>query len=155
LVPVKYLDEPVPENSRIVRITPFKPNLFVTQHGLQAADLKEHKWILKYGKTDIWYDKPQGSFFKKMKAAEGCDHDLPDLPPLFDARRVSLETPRLWASRALTAPIDDKVYDFTAGSNPEGAYTSTCHQSSDEKSEALKGERTGWLRTAQSDPRHK
>jgi hypothetical protein len=131
------LDEPVPENSRIVRITPFKRNVFVTQHGLQAADLKEHKWILTYGRTDIWYDKPQGSLLKQMKAFEGCDHDLPDLLPLFDTRPVSLETPKLLASRALTAAINDDVYGYTAVQIPEGAYTSTYHQCSDKKSEAL------------------
>jgi hypothetical protein len=56
---------------------------------------------------------------------------------LYDARPVSLETPRLWASRALTAPTDDDVYDCTAGHTIDGGYTGTCHQCSEEKSDAL------------------
>jgi hypothetical protein len=43
----------------------------------------------------------------------------------------------LWASRALTTPTDDDVYDCTAGHNIDGGYAGTCHQCSEEKSEAL------------------
>jgi hypothetical protein len=137
LVPLNYSGESVLENSRIVRITPFKRNVLVTQHSLQAADLEEYKWILKHGNTEVWYEKPQRSFFKQMKTLEGCSYELPELLPLFDARPVSLETPKLWASCALTTPTDDDVYDCTAGHAAEGTYTSTCHQCSEEKSEAL------------------
>jgi hypothetical protein len=136
-VPVRYSGELVPENNRIVRITPFKRNVLVTQHGLQAEDLEEYKWILKHGNTEIWYEKPPRSFFKQMKALEGCNYKLPELLPLFDARPVSLETPKLWTSRALTTPTDDDVYDCTAEHAAGGTYTSTCHQCSEKKSEAL------------------
>jgi hypothetical protein len=111
--------------------------VFVTQHTPQAADLEEYKWLLKYGNTELWYEKPHRSFFKQMKALEGSTYDMPDLLPLFDARPVSLETPKLLASRALTTPTDDDIFDCTAGHVVDGGYASTCHQCSEEKSEAL------------------
>lgn len=136
-MPVNYSGESVLETSRIVRLEPFKRNVFVTQHRPQATDLEEYKWLLRYGTSDHWYEKPDRAFFRQMKAFEATNVNMPELMPLFDARPVSLETPRLWASRALTTPTDDDVYDCTAGHTMEGGYTSTCHQCSEEKSEAL------------------
>jgi hypothetical protein len=64
-----------------------------------------------------------------MKALEGCGYELHEPLPLLDARPVSLSTPKLWASRALTTPTDDDVYDCPAGHTED-----TCHQCSEEKS---------------------
>lgn len=136
-MPVNYSGESVLETTRIVHLDPFNRTVFVTQHKPHAADLEEYKWLLRYGSTDVWFEKPNRAFHKQMKAFESTSYDMPELVPLFDARPVSLETPRLWASRALTTPTDDDVYDCTAGHTMEGGYTSTCHQCSEEKSEAL------------------
>jgi hypothetical protein len=136
-LPVNYSGESVLETSRIVHIVPFKRNVFITQHAPQTADLEEYKWLLKYANTELWYEKPHRSFFRQMKALEGISYELPDPLPLFDARPVSLETPRLCASRALTTPTDDDIYDCTSGHTVEGGYASTCHQCSEQKSEAL------------------
>jgi hypothetical protein len=136
-VPVNYAGESLLETSRIVRIEPFKRNVLVTQHCPQAADLAEYKWLLQLANTEIWYEKPPKNFLRQMKALEGTGFDTLELVPLYDARPVSLETPRLWASRALSTPTDDDVYDCTAGHTTEDGYASTCHRCSEEKSEAL------------------
>jgi hypothetical protein len=134
---VKYSGESVLETSRIVHLEPFKRNVIVTQHKPYAADLEEHKWLLRCGVPDLWYEKPHQSFFRKMKTFEATSYELPELIPSYDPRPVSLETPRIWATRALTTPTDDDVYDCTAGHTLEGGHTSTCPQCSEEKFEAL------------------
>jgi hypothetical protein len=138
LIPVIYSGKTFSRNSRVVRIEPFKRNVLVTQHRSQVADFQEYKWILKHGSTEFWYDKPQRAFFRQTKAVEGSSFEVPDLSPLFEARPVSLETPKLWASRAFTTPRDNDVYNCTAGHTTDSGNTNTCHQCSMEKSEALK-----------------
>ncbi|KAF2035096.1 hypothetical protein EK21DRAFT_54635, partial [Setomelanomma holmii] len=137
LVPVNYAGESILETSKLVRLEPFRRNVLVTQHDLQMADLEEYKWLLRNGTTELWYEKPTRSFLKQMRAFEASGLDLPDLSPVFDARPVSLETPKVRASRALTTPTDDDVYDCTAGHTIDGGYAVTCHQCSEQKSEAL------------------
>jgi hypothetical protein len=139
LIPVNYSGESVQETSRIVMIEQFRRNVVVSQHVPQATDLNEHMWLLKHGNTEVWYEKPQKAFFQQMKAM-GDSYDLLgllDLKALNEARPVSLETPKLWASRALTTPTDDDVYECTANHPADGGYVGSCHQCSEEKSEAL------------------
>lgn len=137
MIPVNYSGESPLETTRIVRIEPFKRNVFVTQHSPQAADLEEFKWLLIYGGTELWYEKPSRSLFKQMKSLEGFSYNLPELQPLADARPVSLEIPKLLASRALTTPTDDDLFECMAGHVFEGGLAGTCHQCSEEKSEEL------------------
>jgi len=137
LVPVSYSGESILETSRIIRIESFKRNVLVSQHGAQAADLAEYEWLLIHGNTEVWYEKPHKAFFRQMRNQKGKSYGDLELLPLYDARPVSLETPKLWASRALSTPTDDDVYDCTAGHSDQGSYASTCHRCSEEKSEAL------------------
>jgi hypothetical protein len=134
LIPVSYSGESVQETSRVVMIEPFRRNVVVSHHAAQAADLNEHMWLLSWCKSEIWYEKK--NFFKRMKKMK-YPNSLIEVPPLDDPRPVSLETPKLWASRALTTPIDDDVRDCTAGHPADGGYVGSCHQCSEEKSEAL------------------
>ena len=121
----------------MIRITPSKRNALVTQHRSYPADLEEYRWLLKCGITEVWYEKPSRAYLKAMKALEASGREVADVTPIFDARPVSLETPKVWASRALTTPTDDDVYHCTAGHTIDGGYSGTCHQCSEEKSEAL------------------
>jgi hypothetical protein len=120
----------------MVMIEPFRRNVLVCHYYPQAADLEEYLWLLKYGNTEVWYEKPQRAFFRQMKALKSS-YSLLELPALIEARPVSLETPKLWASRALTTPTDNDVYDCAAGHTIDGGYIGSCHQCSEEKSEAL------------------
>jgi hypothetical protein len=123
--------------SRVVRLTPFKRNVLVTQYRLRDADFEEHKWLLKLGTTERWYEKPDRTYLKQSKALEGTGCEPAEFLPLHNARPVSLETPRVCASPALTTPIDDDVYECTDGHTIDAGYGGTCHQCSEEKSEAL------------------
>jgi len=125
------------ETSHVVHITPCNRNVLVAQHKSYPADLQQYRWILKAGVTEVWYEKPDRAYLKAMKALERAGCDAADLTPTFDARPVSLETPKIWASRALTTPADDDVYHCTSGHSIDGGYAGTCHQCSEEKSEAL------------------
>jgi hypothetical protein len=137
LFPVSYARELTLSSSRIVRFEPFKRNALVTYHNFQQADYQEYRWLLRHGSTEEWYEKPPQAFFKQMNALEGSGHAPADLSPVLDARPVSLETPKLCASKALTTPTDDDVYDCMAGHTIDGGYAGTCHQCSEQKSEAL------------------
>jgi hypothetical protein len=125
------------ETSRLVHIVPFRRNVFITQHAHQAADLEEYKWLLM-SNSNVWYEKPHLAYLKQIKALKGSSCILPDLLPLFDARPVSLETPHLWASRALTTPTDDDVCGCSAGHMMNGGHTSVCDKWSLSKSDSLK-----------------
>jgi hypothetical protein len=135
LIPVTYPGDANTETSRIVRIEPFKRNVLITQHRPQMADFHEYKWLLKHGSTEFWYDKPQRAFFRQTNAIEGSSFELPDLPPLSEARPVSLETPTVWASRVFTTPTDDEVYGRTTSQIIDGGNTAACHKCSKKNSE--------------------
>ncbi|KAH7064055.1 hypothetical protein BKA63DRAFT_428001, partial [Paraphoma chrysanthemicola] len=137
LIPINYSGDSVHEHSRIIRIEPSKRNTLVTRHGHGAADYKENSWLLRKGDTDIWYGKPARSLLKQINALEGSGIDSTELSPMLDARPVSLEVPKLCVSKALTTPTDDDVYDCSAGHTIDGGYAGTCHQCSEQKSDAL------------------
>lgn len=92
--------------ARVVRIAPFRRNIYTTLHHTHTADFEEFKWIIQNGSTDVWYEKPGPSSLKRMAT---LGHD--NLPTLENSQPISLETPKIWASAALTTPVDDDIYD--------------------------------------------
>lgn len=139
LIPVRYSGESNFETGRVVRIAPFRRNVLVGFHRAHIADFEELKWILHYGTTEIWYEKPKRSWLRQQETLEASGRDTDELDGLENARPVSLETPRVWASSALVTPIDDDIYDCTAGHAIDDAFSGVCPTCTDEKSEALDG----------------
>lgn len=132
-----YAGESLIDTARVVRIAPFRRNVFITLHSAQVADFEEFRWIVQHGDTEVWYEKPRRSFLRQMATLESSGCEPEPLPALENARPVSLETPRVWASAALTTPIDDDIYDCSAGHANEEDFSGACPQCTDEKSEAL------------------
>ncbi|KAL1598866.1 hypothetical protein SLS60_008009 [Paraconiothyrium brasiliense] len=139
LIPVQYSGDSLLDMGRVVRITPFKRNVLVTTHRAQIADFEEIKWILQHGGTDVWYQKPKRSWLRQQETLETSGPDIEELQSLENARPVSLETPRIWASSALVTPTDDDLFDCTAGHTIDDAFSGACPICTDEKSEALDG----------------
>lgn len=138
-IPAIYSDEGISSHSRLLRLLPFRRNAFVTTHRAQATDFKEVEWLLKYGSTETWYEKPSNTTLKRMKAAELLDEEADELL-VSSAKPTEVRTPKVWASGALTTPTDDDVYECTADHAPQNAgasYTRTCQQCTDAKSETL------------------
>ena len=137
-IPANYSDESVSEPSKVVRILPFRRNVFVTSHHAQATDFEEVKWLIKYGTTETWYEKPSNALLKRMKRAELADSE-PDELPSSSAKPTEIQTPKVWVSVALTTPTDDAIYECIAGHvNAVGvSYSRTCQQCTNAKSEAL------------------
>lgn len=118
---------------------PFGRNTLLTLHHAQSIDLDEFKWLLKYGTTEFWYEKPSKAMLKRMERAELAGHEPDELLPT-SARPSEIQTPKVWAPAALTTPTNEDIHECTAGHMPEQAgsgYISTCEQCTDEKSEAL------------------
>lgn len=137
-LPVQYSSESAIDNlSRVLRILPFRRNVLVTRHKAHAADFDEYKWILKYGNTEHWYEKPNRAQLRSLKYLDNNRWAPDELLPLSNARPVSLETPKAWASAALTTPTDDDIYDCAAEHAVIGGYSGTCNRCTDEKAEAL------------------
>jgi hypothetical protein len=138
ILPVQYSGESVLViPSSVTRIAPFGRKVFVTQHRAHVTDYKEYKWLLKYGSTEIWYEKSSRAHLRTIRTPEANRWALDELLQLRDARPVSLETPKIWATAALTTPTDDDVYECAAGHAIEDGYADICHQCTDEKSKAL------------------
>lgn len=130
-MPAQYSGDTVLDiGSCVVRLVPFKRNAYITRHRAYAADFQQYRWILQFGSVNFWYEKPTRPFMKSISKPE-------DLAHLMNARPVSLETPRAWASRAMTTPIDDDVFDCSQGHIVDGCYPGTCHKCTDDKSDAL------------------
>jgi hypothetical protein len=124
---------------RVFRISPFKRNVLTTFHRAHIADFEEVKWILQHGATDIWYQKPKRSWLRHQETLEASGCDTEELEALEDARPVSLETPRIWASSALVTPSDDDIFDCAADHTVNDSFSGACPACTDEKSEALDG----------------
>lgn len=138
-IPANYSDEGISSHSRLVRILPFRRTAFVTTHRAQATDFKEFEWLLKYGSTETWYEKPSNATLKRMKAAELLGEEADELP-VSSAKPIEVQTPKVWTSAALTTPTDDDIYECIADHAPQNAgasYIRTCQQCTDAKSEAL------------------
>lgn len=116
---------------------PFRRNVLTTSHRAHTTDFNEFEWLLKYATTELWYEKPSKALLKRMKAAEesGCEPD--ELAPS-TFKVAELETPKVWASAALTIPTDENQ-KCTADHTPdltETTFTRPCQQCTD-KSAAL------------------
>lgn len=123
----------------MVRILPFRRNAFITSHNAQVADFKEFEWLFKYGTTELWYEKPSKSLLKRMKEAEesGCE---PDELASSNLRSTEIQTPKVWASAALTTPTDGDINKCMTGHITNVARLShnrICRRYTGEESEAL------------------
>ncbi|KAF2201074.1 hypothetical protein GQ43DRAFT_395063 [Delitschia confertaspora ATCC 74209] len=132
LIPVQYSEESIPEMDRVVRIIPFNRNAFVTMHCAKTVDFGEFQWILKYGEPGLWYERPSRQTLWKMTPL-AAEKQLDGLPAVESPRPVTLDTPRVWASAALTTPTNDDLYDCTihrAEGNP-------CQQCTDDRADVV------------------
>ncbi len=130
-LPAQYSSESDDDvGSGVVRLVPLRRNVFTARHDAFPADFEEHKWIIKYGSPDFWYEKPVRSYLNKIQSSEGLLH-------LHNARPVSLETPKVWASPTFSTPRDNDIYGCISGHTLDGRYTEFCHQCTQEKSDAL------------------
>ncbi|KAI4690460.1 hypothetical protein J4E81_007614 [Alternaria sp. BMP 2799] len=138
-IQVQYSNESISDfASRVLRIGPFRRNVFMTLHPASAADYKEYEWLIKYGSSEIWYEKPTKALLRSVKTLEANRRAPGELLPLHNARPVSLETPKVWASAAMTTPTDDDIFECVADHPVDDGYdTGTCHQCTEAKSEAL------------------
>ncbi|KAA8623701.1 hypothetical protein A1F94_003785 [Pyrenophora tritici-repentis] len=122
--------------AQIVHIVPFSRNVYVTQYAAHATDYKEYEWLLKYGSTELWYEKPSKTYLRNIETRE-VSQWLDELPSLPNARPVSLERPRVWASAAMRTPIDDDVPECLAN-HPDNTYPSrSCFPCSNKRATAL------------------
>lgn len=118
---------------------PFRRNVYVTRHQAGLADLHEHMWILEYGSTGIWYEKPSRANLQNPRNS-GVNRWGPDeLVSMLNARPVSLETPKIWASAALVTPTDDDIHKCEADHAIHEGNNGTCYRCTEEKAEALEG----------------
>lgn len=101
------------------------------------ADFEEYRWILKYGSPEQWYERPSKSVLQNLGYSVHSRHPNEQLGVLPNARPVSHENPRVWASSALVTPIDDDMA-CTANHSIKSNYSGACDACRDEKSEALK-----------------
>ncbi|KAF2787114.1 hypothetical protein K505DRAFT_317263 [Melanomma pulvis-pyrius CBS 109.77] len=132
LIPARYFGESSLEASRIVQVIPFKRTVLLTPHRARAADFSQHQWLFKQATSEIWYEKPAKSIHQLQPMALNESSG-----PRNNPNPIALETPRVWSSDALTTPPDDDIYDCTAGHSRDGDFMGTCHDCTDEKSEAL------------------
>jgi len=137
LIPPRYSGETDPDADRIVRIPALKRNIYVPSHGASASDLANNIWILKFGGTDQWYEKPDPTKLKQMDVLDSAGCATEDLQALKDPRPMSLQVPQIWVSAAMNTPTDDDIFDCSAGHSTDGDFAGACHQCTDEKCEAL------------------
>lgn len=135
LVPVQYSGETTTED-RLVQMPLFKRNAVVTMHRGHAADFAEYVWLLQHGDTGVWYERPSKAARKKLASAASSNEEPEELPAAESPRPVTLDTPRVWASPALTTPTDDDAYDCTLG-HERGDFSDTCRQCTEDRSDAL------------------
>ena len=67
----------------------------------------------------------------------GEGDEIPELEPADSPRPVTLDTPRVSASSALTTPTDDDAYDCSLGHQVDSNYGGTCRQCTEDRSDAL------------------
>jgi hypothetical protein len=105
----------------------------MTVHSANVADYKKYEWLMKFGSSDIWYEKPSKSLLKDDRALEA------KLLPLHNARPVCLDRPKVWASAAMTTLKDGNVFECVAKHRVDDGYadSGTCHQCTEANSEAL------------------
>ncbi|KAL1800823.1 hypothetical protein ACET3X_001165 [Alternaria dauci] len=137
-IQAQYSTESISDfSSRVIRIAPFRRNVLMTRPSAHVADYKEFEWLLKHGSSEIWYEKPTKAHLRSIKTLEANRWAPDELLPLLNARPVSLETPKVWASAAMTTPTDDDIFDCAAGHVTRDGYAGTCRECTDAKSQAL------------------
>lgn len=109
----------------------------MTFHSAGATDLREFRWLIQFGSTEFWYKKPARSLLNRFHTLQASGCETQDLIPVFNARPIGLETPRVWASTALTTPTDDDVESCTTGHAADNQFSGSCRQCTGEKYEAL------------------
>jgi hypothetical protein len=77
------------------------------QHQAHAADFQEYEWLLRFGDTGIWHEKPS-KVQSKHTPSDEASPPVPDKAiPLPHAKPLSLELPKVWASTPMTTLLDD------------------------------------------------
>jgi hypothetical protein len=137
-IQVQYTSESISDfSSRVIRIAPFRRNVLMTRPSAHVADYKEFEWLLKHGSSEIWYEKPTKAHLRSIRTLEANRWAPDELLPLLNARPVSLETPKVWASAAMTTPTDDDIFECTGGHTTHDGYAGTCRECTETKSEVL------------------
>ncbi|RYO03141.1 hypothetical protein AA0121_g13178 [Alternaria tenuissima] len=134
-IQVQYSDCPPSDSANLmIRITPHSRNASVSKHAASMADYKEFEWLLRHGTSGVWYEKPTNAYLRSV----GTPGAPQELTPLLDARPVSIETPKVWASKPTTTPIDDRILECVAAHDINEGYAESCLECTIAKSEALK-----------------
>jgi hypothetical protein len=127
------------DDERDVRILPAGRNVFKTSHGASAIDFEQVKWLLRYGTTELWYEKPSNAVLKRMRRAEADGNEADELASSA-ARPAELQMPKVWASAALTTPTNKKMHVCAAAhkhDSNEDSLVMTCRRCTDKKANAL------------------
>lgn len=88
-----YSDKGISSHSRVVRILPFRCNVFVTSSRVQATDFREPEWLFKYASTEAWYEKPGNATLERMKAAKVAGIDAHELA-VHGSKPTEIQTPK-------------------------------------------------------------
>ncbi|KAL6710989.1 hypothetical protein ACN47E_006864 [Coniothyrium glycines] len=137
-LPVRHTGDSVFEHSsHVLRLAPFRRDVYVALHKAHPADFEEHKWLLQYGDSELWYEKPSRAHLRSLRNHESSKWGADELIPLLNARPVSLETPKVWSSSALITPTNDDIYDCTVRHSMTDADSGNCHRYTEHRSKAL------------------
>ncbi|KNG44015.1 hypothetical protein DDE82_009097 [Stemphylium lycopersici] len=135
-IPKQYADESIHcIKSQLIRIVPWRRNVLVTRHQATATEYKEYEWLLRFGSTEIWYEKPTRAFLRMENV--DSNHCTPELLSVVQAMPVRLETPTVWASAPMTTALDNNVCNCAAGRSKKHGCTGICGECTDEQGEAL------------------
>lgn len=120
----------------MVRILPFGRNVLVTSHRAQATDFEEIKWLIQFGSTETCYDKPSNALIKRMRNAASSGSEPDELPPC-TSRAIENQISKVWASDALSTPLDDDIQGCLADHPPPSSWSKICHPCGEARSKAL------------------
>ncbi|CAI6337449.1 unnamed protein product [Periconia digitata] len=137
-----YSGESLLDTGRMIRLMPYRREVFTAYHRCYVVDFEEYKWILQDGETEVWYTKPRRrTQLKDLVSRQPSINLWPNadntLVPFENGRVSCLQNPRVWAAPSLTTPTDDDIYDCTAGHTGSDEDMGACTQCTDDKSEAL------------------
>lgn len=138
-IPAVYSEEGSSARGSTVRLLPFRRNVIVNSQKAYRTDFDQFEWLLRYGTTEVWYEKPSEALLKRMGAADLAS-DEPEKLHVSNIKPAVFDTPKVWASAALTTPIDNDAHGCTAGHAPDATTTSyrrICQQCTDARFEGL------------------
>lgn len=104
------------------------------RHQAYAADYQEYEWLFRHADTGIWYEKPSKSSSSKhhpKRDDEPFSTPQDKVLAVPNAKPLSLELPKVWASAALTTLLDDVSRGTDAASSSGSQYQSTSLAQSD------------------------